>query len=392
MHVCLAGACTDRRAGVHADAALVAPASVGWRGPAHVYACHGHAHVHACVGGVACALTRALDDGYAACVYSGRVVAAPVEAAYSDAVAVYDAPLAAIRADIGEERRQRATALRPAERVVAAVLATPASATSGGDVDFPTRGLFPRSAALNTFGDDEDLTLLRCYVDAHAIVNRLLASPARAALVFKQRRDAYTNVANTLQTHIARRRAAGGVVSRATLRAIAARVQKRRRAYPLLVLPPHGRERLVAYYAMLCLELYFNLRHAARSSALVTTAKDRETIAALFPMDTFAGFMPSLLQRFATRCCLSTGAIVAYAEPLLALMPDEPTMTALGCASRTPYEKLMRVLLKCVANSPRELGARLRATHIDNADVLGAPPDTSIVRLFLERRRARLRT
>lgn len=385
VHVCVEGSC---RAVPHPTTRVdIARVVVAWRGAAVMYACTRHARMHACVEDV-CHVTTTLADGFVACAFSGRVVSAPLAAAYSSATSVIDSSLAAVRDEAVAERRRAVVDARPAAVALVAMLDAPRGAD--GDVDFPTRALFPRSGAANTFGDDEDLTLASRYSAAHAVTHTLLVSEARAAIVAARRALVFrTAVVDTVRPYVRRRRAARKIVYRHTLRALVARVEAKRRVYPTLVVPPHGDERLVAYFSALCVEMYTNLVHVARSSALKATPKDRKKIAPLFttPVKTV---VPSLLQRFERGVEFPSGVVVAYREPWLALMPDEPTMLALGCTSRTPVEKFLRPLLGCVAASPRALAESLRATQLDIVDVIGAPDGASVVRLFLQRRRARL--
>lgn len=393
LHVCVEGACRERTA--HATNTRVPLADVvpAWRdADAVVYYCAEHARVHACGVG-ACALVTTLADGYTACVYSNRVVAAPLEAAYTEATSVVDTQLGAVQRSVVEERRRATVAARPAALAVHALLTTPSDGDDGhdDDVDFPSTSLFPTAGAANTFGDGVDLTLLRCYSGAHASTHVLLMSAARAELVAKQRVDAYKRSVRVGRAYVERARAKGARIYQYKLAELVTSELHRQRAYPTLVLAAErDARRLVAYYAMQCVDLYMNIVRVARTTSLVATKRQRRNIAPIFTTD-LVNIVPSLLMLIETGLQLSNGVVIVHREPLLAgIMPTEHTMQALGFPKRTTIGRCLRTLFAAVAESPRELAQSMRATHIDTAELLTAPPGESIVRLFLERRRARI--
>jgi len=387
-----------------------------------LYFCRAHGRAHVCTGHD-CRFTAPNVHGFQLCVLSGRTLDAPLEVAYGTGNTVISADIAHDR-DTEELTRRDALALRrsvaagPVEDILRVgsehVRETRALGRSGEkrrrpedgsdagavapgegldavapylDVDAPADDLFPPDECDNTFGDELAGTLARLYTQAYATVNLLLFSAERAAIEESKCRMMQQDAERRINAYVAYQRKHHDVVSLSTVRQIENRALTARRAYPTLLVPPHGIQRLTAYFAIVSVELYLQLYACAETLApalkgvLATTADAFRTM-------NFASIAPTMLSVL-HEGLTSNGHVLVVVEPVLAIYPESLTVDALGIPQKTCTDVNKAVSRLVVAAAQHRVSPdTLRVTQLDMTRVLSGR--VSIISMFLAERRRRL--
>jgi hypothetical protein len=263
------------------------------------------------------------------------------------------------------------------------------------DPDAPADDLFSDVYEVNTFGEDCAALLAQRYNVAYQMVHLVMFSDQRAQIEANLVEARVAEAQGKIDAYLEERAFGGDAATYAymsTCRALHDTEVFRRRVYPQLILPRHGTRRLTAYFAMLCVEFYTQLRDcAARVRARAHARKDGKVLIMVDRLSAYklAHVVPNILD-MAREGISENNEHIIERERLLALFPGSNVVQMLGIDQK-PCTEIKKDIKRCItlALDAREPVSALRVTSLSMVDVLFSPLPV-ISRLFLDARRARL--
>ena len=280
-------------------------------------------------------------------------------------------------------------------------------------VDDPRVRTFPQLARGNTFGDEIGHAMRIVYGQCYTAVHLVYFSEQRAAIEERRAAVVDAEVEYVLREYLAESERPGVWISHDEARRRADAARGTRRSYSFLVLPEGAVVRLTAYYAMLALEFFWSIRPLARrvvrtcTSLLESTLTAKRTArnAKLASRAREVASYFEVATRLQTYTASDATPIIlelarrGFRELLVVFFERDPLLEAFACETSVLQQlyvnertctQIMRDIKQTVA-AARDLGFSLQtlvSTQMPLADVLDAR--TSVVELFLERRRGRL--
>ena len=374
--------------------------------------CETHGRAHVCVPS-RCRHALRSTRGFLVCPLSGRTLASErLQMAYGDGTTIVSGEIAKQRDDEEAHRRSTEALRRSSSSAIEALLANGnsqlRSSTALGrpkkrknadvvnvreeeayiDADIPAIDVFPDDGDDNTFGDGAASELARLYAEAYASVHLLLMSDERAAIEQRNRELVVAEARRRINSYITYQRKSGAPVLLSVCRQIERRAMNSRRVYPELVLPPHAIARLTAYYALVAVEMHWQLAYCAslllERSPTVASKRAYERYTTL----SFASIVPNVLDILRTGL-RSGSSPIALEEPTLSIFPESQTIEELGIPQKscTESKKTMKKIIvdATQASLPMHM---LRVTQLDSTLVIFGRE--SVVSTFLRERQRRL--